>query len=1237
MSASTPASTSLSRPVSTAAAASDDAAASTWRETFSDPQMPLRQVGRGVCTVADGVLRSRGAYVVLGDSTWRNYAFTFRARTPHTADQVQIWAGFRTFNRFDRYVVGIKGGLQDDLYLMRAGYMGTDQLLGIRPLYFHPEPGAWYDVRVEVCGPRIRVSLNGETQPRIDVVDPNASCAPAGGIALGGAWIEAEFDDVTVTPLADDALEGIPADEYRKAPTAAEKEARRRIERAAYRPVRLESLCEGRTELSLDGQWLFLPEYEWQGGTAQAASPAADDAQWHVMSVPDFWNPIRIWLHGETMPSPSGPQPKGASDTYYQQETARCEALTFDYRRTASAWYRQWLELPAAVAGKRMTLLFDAVSKAAEVYVNGHLAATHLGMFGSFEVDATPWLHAGRNLVAVRVIRDIAGAAAQNSEAMENYYGSVRRTLEQNRGDAQAHRAVLTDIPHGFYGDNPAGIWQPVKLVVSDPLRIDDLFIRPSLDGASFDVMLSNNGPTARRFDLQVAIVDRQSGDTLYAGRPMEVRRLKAGARDTLRCAVDGLHPKLWEPATPNLYDFVFRIAEPRGAEIDRYVVTSGFRTFEARDGFLWLNGRKYWLRGGNHIPFALRPNDERLADRFMQLMRLGNVNATRTHTTPWNERWVAAADRNGIGISFEGTWPWLMIHSTPIPDDETLGLWLDEWLQVMKRFRNHPSVLFWTVNNEMKFYDLDADDERAAEKFRIISDAVRRMRALDPTRPVCFDSNYTRRSGIRRFGEEFFDASVDDGDIDDNHAYYNWYDYSMFRFFDGTFQRQSLTPGRPLISQEMSTGYPNNETGHPTRSYQLIHQNPFSLIGYEAYDWADPDVFLRVQAFLTGELAEALRRTGDRMSGVMHFAYMTWFRQCYDADGVAPYPTYHALQRALQPVLVSAEIWGRHLYAGAELPVRLYVVNDREDGRDLDPSELQWQLVDEQTGRELACGHEAFPAVPYYGRACLERQLPIPASLPRDRVEATLRLQLREKGETVSENRYDLTLCRRAWAARRTSPDARIAIYDADGMGATLDALKIGYRSAESLGALAAAAREGALCVISGADSCSDVEAAALRAALAQGGRLLLLNSKEVARALFPEYITGWILPTEGDIVVMERAEDRVFDSLGTLDLRYFNNGRREMPRACNATLKAVRHANVTELASQMKIHGYIDDGAAADRIAKVESMRGLTLLRIAGGEGRALVSTLCTEKAAGDPIAGRLLVNLLDDLARE
>lgn len=1051
---------------------------SQWQNDFSNQGEILKTVGRGECSIADGVFRSKGSYACFGNPEWKNYSMSFKARAPKGAEQVQIWAGFRAYNRFDRYVAGIKGGLQDDVYLMRTGYMGTDEFMGVRPLGFHPVPGEWYSMKVEVCGNRIRVFVNGEKEPYIDVVDKNANLVPSGEVTLGGGWIETEFDDLIVTLLPDNYLKNVKAAEYRMAATSQQKEAKRRRERANYKAVMVNDIKPDRTEISLDGDWLFMPEYQLDD-KAKAVSATTDDEDWHVMQVPNFWNPIRIWLHGETMPTPNGPNPKGVSDTYYQQETDCCEGYTFDYRKTGTAWYRQWLELPTDIKGKQLTLSFDAVSKMAEVYVNGQLAGSNVGMFGDFQVDATDFLHPGRNVVVVKVTRDISGAAAQTSDAMENYYSSVRK------------------------------------------------------------------------------------------------------------------------------------------------------------DGFLYLNGRKFWMRGGNHIPFAICPNDSILADKFMQLMKAGNVQSTRTHTTPWNELWVSAADRNGIAISFEGTWSWLMIHSTPIPDKNVLDLWSSEWLRVMKKYWNHPSVFFWTVNNEMKFYDLDADMERSKEKFRIVSDVVKGMRELDPTRLVCFDSNYLHSKALRRFGQDFLNT-VDDGDIDDNHAYYNWYDFSLFRFFNGEFQKQFKSPGRPLISQEMSTGYPNAETGHPTRSYQLIHQNPYSLIGYEAYDWADPMHFLKVQSFITGELAETLRRTNEQVSGIMHFAYMTWFRQCYNYKNIQPYPTYYAMQRAMQPVLVSAELWGRNLYAGEKLHTRIYVVNDSEDGRDLLPMALNWSIVDEK-GKILASGTEQFPAVEYYGRKYIEPAIVMPSVLPSDKMNVKLKLVLVENGQTLSQNEYDLILANKRWNIAKVSENKKIVLLDKDNTSAVLDFLQVKYQKASSVKELVQIKRKADLCIISGLKECTDDEKTLLRTYQQKGGKLLLLNSKEIAKKVYPEHITGWIIPTEGDIVVMERDDAPVFDGIGVLDLRYFNNNKREIPLACHATLKANRNENVTELAGQMKIHAYIDGGKPEDRIQKIESMRGLTLLQIKDGKGTATVSTLCTEKADTDPIAGKLLVNMINTLVND
>ncbi len=1203
---------------------------------FSKQDEVLKMVGRGDCYISDGILHSKSAYVCFGNPEWKDYSVSFRARAPKNAEQVQIWAGFRAYNRFDRYVVGIKGGLQDDLYLMRLGYMGTDEFMGVRPLGFHPVPGEWYKIKVEVCGNRIRVFVNDEKIPHIDLVDKNSNLAPAGEVTLGGGWIETEFDNLVIAPMSENALDNVKREEYTKTITPQEKESKRQAERSQYKATVISKLSGSRTDISLDGNWLFMPEYQLDD-KSKAVSATTNDQNWHVMSVPNFWNPIRIWLHGETMPSPTGPQPKGVSDTYYQQETDRCEGYTFDYRKTESAWYRQWLELPREIEGKNLTLTFDAVSKMAEIYINGTLAAKNIGMFGEIKVEGSKLFKPGRNLLVVKVSRTIDSensSADDLNEAIDFYYSSVRKEDEviKTTGTAVTNN-ILKEIAHGFYGDHPAGIWQPVKLTITDPLKIEDVFIKPKLDGADFEVTVKNHSDKKKVVNLHTDIVDKETGAVLYEALSLAKLTLNANEEKLFTYHVDGLNPRLWTPQHPNLYDFKFRLVANKGEELDEKIEISGFRTFEVKDGLFWLNGKRYALRGGNHTPFALAPNDLNLANTFYQWMKAGHIDVTRTHTTPYNKLWMTAADRNGIGISFEGTWSWLMIHDS-MPEQELIDMWAKEYLGVVKKYRNHPSLLFWTVNNEMKFYDNDSDIERAKVKYRIISDVVKEMRKIDPTRPICFDSNYQAKGKKEKYGEAFM-STIDDGDIDDVHGYYNWYDFSMFRFFNGEFQKQFKLPHRPLISQEMSTGYPNNETGHPTRSYQLIHQNPQSLIGYDCYDFSDPKLFLNTQAFITGELAEAFRRSHDQGSGTLHFALLTWFRQVYDYRNIEPYPTYYALKRAMQPVLVSAELWGRNLYAGEKLSTRIYVVNDKEDGTDLQPTLLRWHFQDE-TGAILESGSEELPAIKHYAHYYMEPDIQVPMRLPSNKVRGKLVLKLIENGIPVSENEYNLLLAQKTWNVGNVRTDKKIVMLDKDDTKKILDFLNVDYQVVASVKEMLDAKLKADLCIVSGVTDCTDEERNMIRTYQSKGGKLLFLNSKEAVKKIYPEHITGWIIPTEGDIVFMERSDAPVFDDIDVLGLRYFNNNKREMPVACNATLKINRNEKLTELAGQMKIHAYIDQGNPKDRIDRIDAIRGLTMLQIADGKGEAIISTMCTEKAETDPVAGKLLVNMINTILK-
>ena len=1167
----------------------------------------FEKIGRGICEVDNAILKTREAYATFGQTDWNNYEMSFRAQTPRTEDQVQIWAGFRAKNRNDRYVFGFRGGQNNDLFLARMGYMGADEFLDRQQLDFSPETGKWYTFRIEVCGNRIRVFIDDETVPRMDIIDKNSEFSASGKLILGGGWLNTEYENLTVKMLPENYFANIPRQEFGKKTTEAAKELTRKEQRAAYKPIVVSQLNASRTEVSLDGNWLFLPGYQLDN-KIQASYPGMDDTSWHVMSVPNFWNPIRIWLHGETFEG----HPKGVSDIYYQNETKRCEDYTFDYRQTKMAWYRQWVELPKNISGKQSDLVFDAVSKVADVWINGKQVGNHIGMFGEFHINASGLLKPGKNLIAVRVIRDYV-KNIENADKVVDVAVTVPVTNK-----------MLKDLAHGFYGDNPAGIWQPVKLVITEPVKISDVFVKPLLDGASFEVTVKNTSTKNKSFNLATDITSRQCIQKLFEGVVLSGLQLKPDEEKTFTFSIKDLKPEIWSPATPNLYDFGFTLLA-KNKEEDRIVVCSGFRTFESKNGFLYLNGHPYWLRGGNQTPFALVPNSVELADKFFQLMKAGNIDATRTHTTPYNELWMDAADRNGVGISFEGTWPWLMIQSS-MPDKELLKLWADEFLVLLKKYRNHPSLLFWTVNNEMKFSENDPDFERCKEKMRIISNEVKSMRKVDPTRPICFDSGYHRNEA--KFGKDFFNT-IDDGDMDDIHYYPNWYNSTLFKEFKGEFQKRNKNVGRPLISQEMSTGYPNNDTGHATRFYTMVHQNPASLIGDLGYEFSDPANFLKVQSFITGEVAEALRRSNDQASGILHFSLITWFKNVYDPQRIEPYPTYFAIKRALQPVLVTAELWGRHFYAGEKMPVRICIVNNAVDYTDLPVSTLNWELVD-QEGKIFASGKMEVDPVKYFERKWFEPDIKIPENFAAEKITGKLKLVLVANGKKVSENEYELLFAKKSWSQLADQKNKKIVLVDFSGMAPAFDLLKIDYISAKSI--TSALKNTSDVYVFAGLDpdkNCTVDELKQIHQLVAGGGKALVLDSEKALKEIYPEYITGWFVPTEGDISNMEIPESPVFNGIEPLELKYFNNNKREVPMVCKVALQIARNEHVVPLASHMKIHGYIN-GDMQRRQKYVESIKGFTILKI-NDHGTLLVSSMEDEKSLTDPVMGKLLSNMI------
>lgn len=1141
----------------------------------------------------------------LGAKAWQDCAFSFEAQAPEGVKQAQIWAGIKCRNRDCRYVFALRGGNNDDIYLARYGPEGAAKFLGIAPLGFRPVSGTWYRIRAVSRGNRLLIYLGDETLPRLNVVDKETPWSE-GRVSIGGGWLPAEFRAIDTQALTAEQARAIDAaGDAVWQPASPDKQHLRVEQRDRYRPIRVADSTEPRFEHSLDGDWLFLPEHELAAGVSPE-SEVLDDSQWHVIGVPNFWTPTLSWLHGEIgFPELRGVSAsKGICDKYYEEELRRLDGYTFDWRKTKGAWYRQYIDLPASAADRRYEVCFDAIAKVSDVWLNGTKVGSHVGMFGEVRCDITHAAKTGRNVLVVHA------QGARHAAPVKDAVVGVAVTVEVTD-------AMLNSLPHGMYPADAGGIWQPVRLVVTREVNIDDVFVVPNLNGLEFELSIRNSGASSLPVDVAYAIRSRADGSLLHEDRKAASVTATAGSA-TLRMATPRLEPKLWWPHDPQLYELEITLSA-NGDALDRLSTSVGFRTFKAEGGKLLLNGRPFWLRGANHFPHALRPNDSELAKRFMALAKAGNVVATRSHTVPFTSCWLTAADEAGIAVSFEGTWPWLMLEGPP-PSAELLQAWKSEFLAMIRKFRNHPSIILWTVNNEMKFAVLGRKNpDLLKQKWEILSDTVRAMRAVDPTRPVVCDSSYCRKEVGPEYQNLIAPSNFDDGDIDDSHRYPGWYDPSFYHYFNGEFGRSLHYPGRPLISQEMSTGYPRNDDGHPVRFYLFQHHTPQSLVGNEAYENRDPAIFLKRQAFMTKELAETIRRTNRaECSGILHFAYASWFQDVWNAGSVRPLFTYDALRTALQPVLISAELYGRHFYSGARPEIRVCVANDAEHGGALHDCKIVWQI--EKDKQVWASGSKRVADISYYSNLWDSIKIEIPNAPEAGRSDAVLALKFEANGKVCSENAYDIAVVNRAWAMQ--GPGCPVALVGSAG-NLSPDHWLARARQVSKIGNVHP---DEVLVLIDAEEILKESSAASqLRRFIAGGGRALLLHPGSRLPAVFPEQVQSF-RTCPGEIAHMHIPESPVFDGIEPLDLAWFDMGAERLPRACQGAYRlAPNREDATMLAELVDIHGYLKTPADLARIS------GSPLAELRIGEGKAFASEMMLLEPVNDPIAARLLGNMV------
>lgn len=414
------------------------------------------------------------------------------------------------------------------------------------------------------------------------------------------------------------------------------------------------------------------------------------------------------------------------------------------HEATGIGWYRKSFEVPESWAGRAAVLHFGAADYFAEVWVNGGYVGSHEGGYLPFEFEVSSWLRPGRrNELLVRVVDPGA---------------DVDRYVD----------FPMAEIPHGkqsWYGPQ-GGLWQSVWIETRHPIYLHPLRITPDPRRAQVTVDVRLSAPAAPGMALVVVITDADD-KTVAQGD----QKLPAGAASaSLTLDVPGF--RWWSPESPTLYHAEARLLL-QGSTVDATDDTFGFRTIEARDGRIWLNGQPIYLRSAldqDYYPGTIGtpPSDAFLDDQFRKAKELG-LNSLRLHIKVGDPRYYRAADRAGLLIWSEiPNWALLTEKAKARAKATLKGMIERDW--------NRPSLIAWSIINEGWGLDLPNDATHRAW----LKEMAAYARQLDPYRLIVDNSPCPPNFHV-------------ESDLDDYHTYRAIPDH--YRQFDAWVEEFASRP----------------------------------------------------------------------------------------------------------------------------------------------------------------------------------------------------------------------------------------------------------------------------------------------------------------------------------------------------------------------------------------------------------------------------------------------------------
>ncbi len=455
--------------------------------------------------------------------------------------------------------------------------------------------------------------------------------------------------------------------------------------------------------LSTPSTQLF--DFDWRffkGDARNAQTPAFDDLQWRLLDLPHDWSL-------EDLPAPAN----GAPGTRIISGPFDSEAPggpNTGFTVGGTGWYRKHFTAPKAWRGKVVTVQFDGVYMNADAWINGKHLGNHPYGYTPFTFDLSKSLRFGdeENVLAVRV----------RNEGLNSrwYAGSGIYRHVWLKATEQVHIA------------------QGRSFVTTPEVNAEKSRVR-------IQTTLENDTGKRGDFTLVTTIVDPES--KVIATRTLTTR-LSGQGPSTVDQTFEATSPRLWSPESPVLYRAVCELK--RGSEtLDRSETAFGIRSirFDADKGF-FLNGRNLKLKGGcvhaNNGPLGAAAFD-RAEERRVELLKASGFNAIRCAHNPPSTAFLDACDRLGMMVIDETFDAWTLPHE-PATDD--YHLFFKKWWQrdlesVIRRDRNHPSIILWSIGNQIT----DSSQDSGARTARQLAAYTR---SLDPTRPVT--ANVLQRSG---------------------------------------------------------------------------------------------------------------------------------------------------------------------------------------------------------------------------------------------------------------------------------------------------------------------------------------------------------------------------------------------------------------------------------------------------------------------------------------------------------